>query len=107
MRLITDILRDIRKGKAVDEATEAFAEVVRAVSSTGKPGSVTIKLTVKPTQADSAEKTLIAEITKKQPMATIQPATFFADDDGNLFRTDPRQAEMPLEQVSGPAKIKA
>ena len=82
----------------------AFAEVVRSVTATGKPGSVTIKLTVKPTQADSPEKTLIAEITKKQPMATIQPATFFADQDGNLFRTDPRQGEMPLEQVSAKAK---
>ena len=31
MRLITDILRDIRKGKAVDEATEAFAVLDVAV----------------------------------------------------------------------------
>ena len=36
MRLITDVLRDIRKGRPVEEATMALADVVRAVDETGK-----------------------------------------------------------------------
>ena len=44
MRLITDVLREIRKGRPVEEATMALADVVRAVDETGKDGSVTIRL---------------------------------------------------------------
>jgi hypothetical protein len=32
MRLITDVLRDIRKGRVVDAASEELAELVRATS---------------------------------------------------------------------------
>lgn len=48
MRLITDVLREIRKGRAVDQASRLLAELVRAVDETGKPGNITITLTVKP-----------------------------------------------------------
>jgi hypothetical protein len=95
-RLFTDILRDIRKGTPVTEATAALAAVVRAVDETNKPGSVTITLTVKPSKDGSAEKSLIAAITSKMPHSDIQPAIFFSDEDGNLTRIDPRQEEMPL-----------
>ena len=36
MRLITDVLRDIRRGRPVEEATTALADVVRAVDETGR-----------------------------------------------------------------------
>lgn len=50
MRLITDVLRDIRRGRPVEEATNALADVVRAVDETGKKGSVTITLTISPSK---------------------------------------------------------
>lgn len=96
MRLITDILREIRKGRPVEEATAALADVVKAVDDTGKPGSVTIVLTVKPAKHGGPEKTLIAEVKSKKPIADIAPAVFFSDDEGDLFRVDPRQEEMEL-----------
>jgi hypothetical protein len=99
MRLITDILREIRKGHPVEEATAALADVVKAVDDTGKPGSVTIVLTVKPTKHGGPEKTLIAEVKSKKPIADIAPAVFFSDDDGDLFRVDPRQEEMELREA--------
>ena len=49
MRLITDILRDIRKGRPVEEATTALADVVHAVDETGKEGSVTISRALRST----------------------------------------------------------
>ena len=48
MRLITDVLRDIRKGRVVEFASERLAEVVTAVGDTGKAGKLVIELTVKP-----------------------------------------------------------
>jgi hypothetical protein len=99
MRLITDILREIRKGRPVEEATLALNDVVRAVDETGKSGSVTIVLTVKPAKHGGPEKTLIAEVKAKKPIAEIAPAVFFSDGDGDLFRVDPRQEEMELAEV--------
>jgi hypothetical protein len=94
MRLITDVLRDIRKGRPVEEATIALADVVKAVDETGKSGTVTIILTVKPAKHGGPEKTLIAEIKAKKPIAEIAPAVFFSDADGDLHRIDPTQEEM-------------
>jgi hypothetical protein len=101
MRLITDILRDIRKGRPVEEATMALADVVRAVDETGKDGSVTITLKIKAAKHGGPEKTLVCEVKAKKPIAEIAPAVFFSDGDGDLHRVDPRQEEMPLNEVGG------
>lgn len=100
MRLITDILREIRKGRPVEEATNALADVVRAVDETGKEGSVTITLKVKPTKHGGPEKQLICEIKAKKPICDIAAAVFFSDDEGDLFRVDPRQEEMQLSEAN-------
>jgi hypothetical protein len=76
MRLITDVLRDIRKGRPVEEATMALADIVRAVDETGKEGSVTITLKVKPAKHGGPEKTLVCEVKAKKPIAEIAPAVF-------------------------------
>lgn len=43
MRLITDILREYRNGRAADMASRDLAECVRAVDETGKAAELTIK----------------------------------------------------------------
>lgn len=99
MRLITDILRDIRKGRPVEEATMALADIVRAVDETGKEGSVTITLKVKPAKHGGPEKTLVCEVKAKKPIAEIAPAVFFSNSEGDLHRYDPRQEEMTLSEA--------
>lgn len=99
MRLITDILRDIRKGRPVEEATQALADVVRAVDETGKDGSVTITLKVKAAKHGGPEKTIICDVKAKKPIAEIAPAIFFSDAEGDLHRHDPNQEEMGFEDV--------
>lgn len=105
MRLITDILREIRRGRAVDQASRALAEVVKAVDETNKPGSVTITLTVKPEKGGGSQKTIIAAVKLKKPEGDIPEAVFFSDPDGDLHRSDPAQSEMfseaPKAQPSG------
>lgn len=102
MKLFTDVLRDIRKGRPVEEATMALADIVRAVDETGKSGSVTVTLTIKPAKHGGPEKTLICEVKAKKPIAEIAPAVFFSDADGDLHRIDPRQEEMPLSEAGRP-----
>lgn len=104
MRLITDVLRDIRKGRPVEEATMALADVVRAVDETGKEGSVTITLKIKPAKHGGPEKTLIAEVKAKKPISEIAPAVFFSDAEGDLHRYDPRQEEMQLGEAGTDTK---
>lgn len=99
MILFTDILRQIRKGAPVEEATHALADVVKAVDETGKPGQITITLTIKPAKHGGPEKTIIAEVKAKKPRSDIAPAIFFSNDEGDLVRVDPRQEEMELHEV--------
>lgn len=91
MRPITDVLRDMRKGRIVDEATEALTEVVKAVDATDKAGSITIKLTVKPSKGGGLEKTLVASIKRDVPTPDLPDAVFFSNVDGGLVRDDPDQ----------------
>jgi len=76
-----------------------LADVVRAVDETGKEGSVTIVLKIKPAKHGGPEKTLICEVKAKKPIAEIAPAVFFSNQDGDLQRYDPRQEEMPLSEA--------
>lgn len=101
MRPITDVLRDIRRGRAVEQATRLLAEVVRAVDETGKPGSVTLTLTVKPEKGGGSQKTIIAAVKAKKPEGDIPEAVFFSDPDGDLHRTDPAQSEMFSDASKG------
>jgi hypothetical protein len=94
MKPITDILRDIRKGMVAEAAGEELAQVVRAVTATGKPGSLTIKLTVKPQKGDSEQVVISSKLSATTPTADMPEAIFFADMEGDLHRNDPRQPEM-------------
>lgn len=96
MRLITDVLRDIRKGQAVDIASRAMAEVVRGVIAHGKPGEVTITVKVKPDK-EAGAFSLSPSVKYKIPMPDLAEGIFFADEAGNLVREDPRQKDIEDE----------
>lgn len=99
MILFTDILRQIRRGAPVEEATQALADVVRAVDETGKPGKITLELVIKPAKHGGPEKVIACAVKATKPRASIAEAIFFSTDDGDLLRTDPRQEEMVFEDA--------
>ena len=107
MKPITDILRDIRKGMVAEAAGEELAQVVRAVTATGKPGSLTIKLTVKPQKGDSEQVVISSKLSATTPTADMPEAIFFADMEGDLHRNDPRQPEMFRNADLGDAAVEA
>lgn len=103
MRPITDVLREYRRGRAVDLASERLAELIQAVDETGKGGELTLKIKVKPAKDRGSEKTLQIEVKAKVPETDLPDAVFFSDSEGNLHRQDPAQSEMRFRDASGDA----
>lgn len=101
MRPFTDVLRDIRRGRVVDAASEDLAKVVRAVLDTNKPGELTLKLTIKPQGKGDNALIVSAKLSTKEPQAALPDALFFADFDGDLLRDDPTQNRMFADATSG------
>lgn len=98
VRPFAAFLQEQRQGDAHDEMSAIWQEVVQASLATGKVGEITIKLKVKP-QGDGVSCLVLDETKGKAPQADRPPAIFFADTNGNLHRTDPRQARLPLREV--------
>jgi len=100
MRPITDVLREYRNGRAVDLASQEFCLVNEAVSETGLKGEITIKIKVTPAKDGSSERSLQVSISSKIPRPELPAAVFFADQSGDLHRTDPAQREMFKDTAS-------
>jgi hypothetical protein len=104
---ITDTLLNIRKGVVAEYAGDELTAIVRAVTATGKPGALTIKLTVKPQKGDSGQVVISSAISAKSPTADMPEAIFFADADGDLHREDPAQREIFRDIDLGDPKVEA
>ena len=98
-RPFADVLNSLRRGKTHREAGNLLQELIREVQATGRQGSLTLKLKV------SRNKSGMLEI--DDTLSTVLPkpdrdsSLFFADDDGNLSKDDPRQPEIPGIRVAG------
>ena len=88
-----DTLMHYRKGAVVEASDEELAAVVAACRATGKPGSLTLKLTITPEKHGNQMK-VSANVAGKIPSADLPEAIFFADLDGGLHRSDPDQREL-------------
>jgi hypothetical protein len=89
-------LREQRAGRTHNDLSEALAAVTKAVVDHGKPGSITLKITVKPAaKGDTAVVSVSDAITVKAPAGERGEFIFYADELGNLSKRDPRQPELP------------
>lgn len=105
-RLFADVLRELDRGKVHQQASSEFQKLVQAVAESGKPGSFTLKLSLKPQGAGSDALAVAAAIQSKEP-APDQPATlFFVTDEFDLSRRDPRQMDLDdFTTVDGPGPV--
>lgn len=104
MRLLTDVLRDLRGGACVDEATDRLAELVQRVTDTGKPGSITITLTAKVASRASGALIITDKVALKLPAGAPSESILFATPEGSLLTEDPRQQKLDLKAVPEPTK---
>lgn len=97
MATILDVLTTLSNGHAHDLADEALREITQAVLDTGKAGTLTIKIEVKL----NGERTvsLSPTISTKTPQHSMGQTIFFAQDNGDLSRSDPQQRDLPLREV--------
>jgi len=102
MRLITDILRGIRRGRVVEAASDQLAAVVRGVLDTERPGELILKIKVTSRGKGDNAVLLQCEIKAKVPQALLPDALFFADLDGDLHVNDPTQVRMFADAAFDP-----
>jgi len=99
-RPIVDTLRELSKGRVLDELGINMAELVHAVRDSGKPGSLLLKLTVKPASRGQTTAVMVgADIQLKRPKVERGEDVFFTTADDALVKQDPNQGELPLTLV--------
>ena len=92
VRPFADFLREQSQGRTHEELSEQLHALIAAVTDTGKGGSLTLKLDIKPISAgDTSTLTVTDQIAVKAPKGDRPKSVFFVTGDGNLSRQDPRQ----------------
>lgn len=94
-RPIFDTLRDLRGGQLLDDMSTELQKLVTAVAETGKTGSITVKLEVKP--FERAEGAMVIRDTIKTALPKIESkgTVMFATPAGALQRNNPKQDDLP------------
>ncbi len=95
-------LTQIRKGSLVAALTDELNEVSEAVTDTGKAGTLTLTLTIKPNGDDCV--IIQPKIAAKAPKQSIADAIFFIGKEG-LQRQDPSQTDVEDDLAARRAKI--
>lgn len=81
-------LESHRRGEATLEWADELAEVVQAVQTHRKAGSLTIKIEI---EAKGRSIIVVDKVTTKIPTADREAAVYFGDAAGSLVRDDPMQ----------------
>lgn len=79
----------------MDMAGQKFSELVNAVASLQKAGSLTLKIAVKPSTAGAMA--VKADVTITKPKGTPPESLLWATPEGNLMAEDPRQQKLDLK----------
>lgn len=90
---LPELLASQRKGALIAEAQDKLSSVVKACIATGKPGSITIKLKIR--QGDEDSVVIEDEIKQNAPEKSKHGCSFFCDENGLLYRDNPKQPELP------------
>lgn len=80
------------KGRTERELSEAMQRVVSAVQETGKPGSLVLRVDVKPVKGTDGEQVVVTDsVTTKTPKLDRPVSMFFVTNNAGLSRQDPNQ----------------
>lgn len=82
----------------LDHAGSEFAALVKAIGSTNKAGSLTLKIDIKPSTAGALA--VKASVSVKLPKGLPPESLLWATPDGNLVAEDPRQTKLELKPVA-------
>ncbi len=94
IRPFNEWLIDQRTGALNLELSVGLNSLAKAVETTGKAGSLTLKLTLKPAGKDTAGALVVSDVVTLKAPESHPEVFFFVDDDDNLVRSNPRQLPM-------------
>lgn len=86
----------------LDYAGQKFSNLVKAVVDTNKLGTITLKITVKPSTAGALA--IKPEVRTTMPKGLPAEALLWPTPDGNLVSEDPRQTKLELRPVNQPVR---
>lgn len=94
--LFSEFLGTFKKGVVDAELTAMLREVTTAVRSEQKKGTVSLKLTVAPAKGVEDNQLLIAveKLDSTVPQPTRANTFYYATDQGDLVKDDPRQTSL-------------
>lgn len=92
IRPFSAFLQEQDRGRTHDVLSQRLHELIAAVQETGKGGSLTLKIDVKPIPGTNAKTLTVTDaIAAKIPAAERPKTIFFVTEGGNLSRNDPTQ----------------
>lgn len=100
-RPLQETLHHLNNGTLLIEASEALASIVNAVERTGKPGKLTIEISLR--KVNTATMAASSKLIVKAPQEPALETLFFPTQDGSLLTEDPRQGKLALKAVSIPS----
>jgi len=98
--MFPETILQLNNGAAVAELSTALAKVLAAVRESGKAGSITFTVTVKPASKGVTNVVMVeSQIKTKLPEPDRGMTVFYLTEDNRLVRNDPRQQQLPLRVV--------
>lgn len=91
----------------LEHAGDEFSKLISAVVSTGKAGSLTLKIDIKPSTAGALA--VKSNVVTKVPKGLPPESLLWPTPEGNLITEDPRQEKLDLKPVAveKPRELKA
>jgi hypothetical protein len=88
------LVRELGRGRVEKQADDALRSLVEQIRLTGKPGSLTLSLKIKPNGKNAESVTVEPTVTAKAPTAEPEATFMFVAEDCTLSRRDPRQLSL-------------
>lgn len=96
-RTFADTVTALRFGTLADELTKQLQELTSKCADSGRSGSLTLTIALKPGKGGQME--VFDDLKVKLPKEERGSSIMFATPDGNLQREDPRQRSLELKSV--------
>ncbi|MGJ8518068.1 hypothetical protein [Carnimonas bestiolae] len=94
-----ELIRDLRRGETLEELSEELADVQQRCKDTGKVGTITLQIKIRPERGADGMFGITDDIKVKKPQFDRAATIFYEHADMQLRREDPRQVKMDLREA--------
>lgn len=93
-----EFIAELERGELNHDATKEMNALVRRVRSTGRKGTLTLTIEIKPCDVGARQVEITNKLSSKLPMPARKKNLAFTTDAGELTREDPNQLTMKVLQ---------